>query len=89
MARKWQVTYFMRKFVTENCNTGGDSTPCSRGKSPPNGHPIGQVVDTIPQHHHPGYTGDTAGGRVEVGMGVTVAVVLDLVIVLKAWFQET
>ena len=66
--------------MAEDGNTGGDSAPGSRGEGDSNGHPVCQVVYAVTQDHHPGYAGHVARGGVQVGVGVAVAVVRNLVL---------
>ena len=68
----------MRQLVTENGNAGGHPAPRPGGEGDTDGHPVGQVVDAVPEDHHPGHAGDGAGGRVNVAVGVTVPVVGNL-----------
>ena len=66
--------------MAEDGHTGGDSAPGSRGEGDSNGHPVRQVVNAVTQDDHPGHARHVAGGGVEVGVGVAVAVVGHLVL---------
>ena len=68
----------MGQLVAQHGNTGGHAAPGPGGEGHPYGHPVRQVVDAVPEDHHPGHAGDGAGGRVHVAVGVTVTVVGNL-----------
>ena len=70
-----KVPNFVRQLVAKYGKTGREATHVSIGKCGSNGKTIRQVVDTVTEDDHPGYTGDVAGSRVGVGVGVAVAVV--------------
>ena len=72
------LTNFMRQLVTQHGHTGGHAAPGPRGEGDPDGHPVRQVVDPVPEDDHPGHAGDGAGGGVDVAVGVAVTVVRNL-----------
>ena len=71
-------TDFMGQLMAQDGDTGGHPAPGPGGEGHPDGHPVGQVVDPVPEDHHPGHAGDGAGRRVHVTVGVAVAMVGNL-----------
>ena len=71
-------TDFMGQFMAQDGDAGGHPAPGPGCEGHADGHPVRQVVDPVPEDHHPGHAGDGAGRRVDVTVGVAVAMVGNL-----------
>ena len=71
------LTYFMGQLMAEDSHSGAETTSDAGGKGGADGQPVTQIVNSVPEDHHPGH-GRHRIWDISMVMGVTVTMTLRL-----------